>query len=355
MSLDEFPLPNDFDAPGTDLTLELGATDANEPRHGSLSTRYEIISLAELLKRDFPKRTYLLDPWLEERTLAMIYGARGVGKSFLTLSIAIAVAGGGAFLNWRAGKPSGVLYVDGEMAGDHLKERARLLAGSNSDSIPLHFLARDMVYNCPFTLGNADFAKAILHFADEVGAKLIVLDNLSTLWRGRENEAESWDYMQDWLIGLRQSGRSVLIVHHAGKSGQQRGTSRKEDSLDTVLALRKPESVTQSAGACFNVIFEKSRSQRGKATEPFHAALREKKDLGLESWQRGPLRLDSSNDEILALYKSGRQQADIAKALGISSSKVCRVIGKAKAGGHLPTAEDSPAPVGAEEVRSHNW
>jgi putative DNA primase/helicase len=32
----------------------------------------------------------------------------------------------------------------------------------------------------------------------------------------------------------------LLIVHHTGKGGEQRGTSRREDVLDTSISLRRP-------------------------------------------------------------------------------------------------------------------
>ena len=54
----------------------------------------------------------------------------------------------------------------------------------------------------------------------------------------KENDADSWVPVQAWALAQRRAGRSVLFVHHAGKSGLQRGTSRKEDVLDTVIALR---------------------------------------------------------------------------------------------------------------------
>ena len=64
-------------------------------------------------------------------------------------------------------------------------------------------------------------------------AKLVVFDNISTLFgAGPENEAEAWGPAQDLLLGLRRRGVAVLLVHHAGKSGAQRGTSRREDVLD---------------------------------------------------------------------------------------------------------------------------
>jgi len=69
-------------------------------------------------------------------------------------------------------------------------------------------------------------------------AELMILDNISTLVRcGKEKEAESWFPVQ----GRAPADlRSVLLIHHAGKGGLQRGTSRREDVLDTVITLRRP-------------------------------------------------------------------------------------------------------------------
>ena len=91
--------------------------------------------------------------------------------------------------------------------------------------------------------------------------KLVILDNLSTLIRsGKESESDSWLPVQEWILRLRSRGKSVLLIHHAGKGGQQRGTSRREDVLDTVIALKKPEYYKPESGTCFEVHFEKNRS-----------------------------------------------------------------------------------------------
>jgi hypothetical protein len=60
-------------------------------------------------------------------------------------------------------------------------------------------------------------------------------------------------------------------VHHAGKGGGQRGTSRKEDVLDTVIALSRPPGYVASEGARFEVRFTKSRGFWGSVAEPFEA------------------------------------------------------------------------------------
>ena len=81
-------------------------------------------------------------------------------------------------------------------------------------------------------------------YADVVAnADLIIVDNLSTLCRGlKENDADKSFRVpvQQWALAQRRAGKSVLFIHHGGKSGQQRGTSRKEHVLDTVIRLLHP-------------------------------------------------------------------------------------------------------------------
>lgn len=48
----------------------------------------------DFLALDMPRRETLLAPILPERSLSMLYAPRGVGKTLLSLSIGLAVAGG---------------------------------------------------------------------------------------------------------------------------------------------------------------------------------------------------------------------------------------------------------------------
>ena len=108
---------------------------------------------------------------------------------------------------------------------------------------------------------------------------MIVMDNLSTLIRtGKENEGEGWLPVQEWVLRLRRRGISVLFIHHAGKAGQQRGTSRREDVLDTIIVLKKPADYTSGDGAYFEIHFEKARGLYGDEVKPFEARLESHED-----------------------------------------------------------------------------
>ena len=80
------------------------------------------IPLGEFCRINFAPREYVLAPILPERGLAMLYAGRGVGKTRVGMGLSYAVASGGAFLRWKAPKPRRVLYVDGEMPAELMKE-----------------------------------------------------------------------------------------------------------------------------------------------------------------------------------------------------------------------------------------
>lgn len=97
---------------------------------------------------------------------------------------------------------------------------------------------------------------------------------------------------------LRKAGISILFVHHAGKGGNQRGTSKKEDILDTVIILRKPNNYEQREGARF----EKARGFYGDEASPFEAWL--KGDHGTMTWQVQEIE-DVQLNNIIDLHKDG--------------------------------------------------
>jgi putative DNA primase/helicase len=239
----------------------------------------------QLLALEVPARQMVLEPVLPEAGLAMLYAPRGVGKTFVSLTMAHAIASGDTALRWSAPTPRRVLIVDGEMPLASLQERlAAVIAGGTArmpDPSYLCLLAADAQRDGLPDLATPDGWDAVEPYLEQ--AEVIVFDNLSTLARsGRENEAESWEVMQERLLRLRRRGKSALLVHHAGKGGAQRGTSRREDVLDTVIALRWPADYDPTQGARFDVHLEKARGVAGDCAKPFEAVL-EMRD-GMVRW-----------------------------------------------------------------------
>ena len=161
------------------------------------------------------------------------------------------------------------------------------------------------------------------------GVELVILDNLSALCvSGKENEGESWLPLQSWALRLRQRGISVLFVHHAGKSGTQRGTSRREDLLDTVISLRHPPDYSANDGLRCEVHFEKCRGFLGEDAKPFELKL-QTDTSGAAVWTMRTLE-DSLAERAAMLYEDGLSVREVAKELGVSKSQVHRLLKKGR-------------------------
>lgn len=226
----------------------------------------------DLLRADFPDRETLLEPWLQSQALTMIYAWRGVGKTYMAMLIAYALASGGRCLQWHAPKAVPVLYLDGEMPGAALRDRlAAIVAGADVEPPEgyLRFVTPDLQPDGIMPdLSTYEGQKAIDAVLGD--SRVIVVDNLSCLARtGKENEGDSWQPVAEWALRMRATGRTVIFIHHSGKGGQQRGTSKREDLLDVVMLLKRPadyspvqgarfpELVSQGAHAAFNELHDR--------------------------------------------------------------------------------------------------
>lgn len=301
---------------------------ATDPRG---APRLVCVTIHDMLSRELPKMEPLLAPWLGKQSLNMLFAWRGVGKTHFALNLAYAVASGGSFLGWEAPEPNSVLYIDGEMPGGAMQARlASIVTASDKECDPEAFriLTPDLQPGFMPDLATASGQEAIEeHVTDQT--KLIVVDNLSSLVRrsGRENDAESWVNVGEWAMYQRSRGRSVLFVHHAGKDGRQRGTSKREDILDAVVCLSRPADYDPAKeGARFVVEFQKDRHRSGAT--PFEAKL----DTGPHGEQIWTTRTVEASrmEQIVELAELGLNIPDIATELGVNKSTVSRALRKAE-------------------------
>ena len=283
-----------------------------------------IYSLKTFMELDLPKSNIILDPIITERSLAMLYAYRGVGKSFFAMSLALAVATGDKFLRWKAPNPQKVLYVDGEMPANMLQERFRKISNLNKTgdyTENLEIFATDLQPFSIINISNTEMQKEITAIIEKKGIKLLILDNLSTLTTLDELDAVSWNTIQEWLITLRKKGVAVIIIHHAGKTGTQRGISKREDILDLVINLRNKASSNNEEEVSLNgkcqVVFEKNRNLSKKQISNFGIELIDVFDDKI-AWIDVYSTVQQLKDE-------GLSCRDIAKVTGISKSRVAEI------------------------------
>jgi putative DNA primase/helicase len=127
--------------------------------------------------------------------------------------------------------------VNGEMTLIDLQRRvAALKAGMGVDIRNDHFRLLAADHTDVPDLGTEAGQQALDPLLD--GVDLLIVDNISPLcWAGSDNSAGSWTSMQEWILRLRKRGLAVLLVHHSGKSGEQRGTTSASSRQTTPTFL----------------------------------------------------------------------------------------------------------------------
>src|SRR5689334_11550743 len=288
-----------------------------------------MLSAAELLAADIAPRRDLLAPLLSANSAALVYGPGGIGKSLFALSLAWAVAAGGSFLGWKSPRPHRVLYVDGEMGVAAVRERLALLGPPPAG---LAIMAHDLGHGPdggPLDLSEDAGIERMM--AAWNSPQLVVLDTLSSLVALHSGDADRWARVQRFLLHQRRRRRAVLLVHHANRKGAMRGSTRREDLLDLVIALRRPDDGPPAGGARFEMHVEKAR--RGTTPlAPILATL--ETEAGRAAWRWGPAH-GGRVERAAALLNRGLSVSEAGEALGLSRTSLFRLKAEARAKGLL--------------------
>ena len=214
----------------------------------------------ELMK--ISPRTPLVGDWLKAGDLGFIFASRGIGKSWLSMYLAKGLANKTDVGPWKTHCQARVLYLDGEMPPQDLKERNHLLGPSTPHLVysnhELLFQNTGKVMN----LADLDFQAGALQYCLLENFNVLIADNLSTLAMGiDENKSLDWELISPWLLTLRRNHITVIIVHHAGRNNQMRGSSKREDPAFWILRLDEDSSAADDqSGARFISRFTKWRN-----------------------------------------------------------------------------------------------
>lgn len=304
-----------------------------------------IEDMHDIAELEIPERELIVAPWFKERQLGLIYAKRGIGKTYFTLSIACAVATGTELFGWEVPKARRVLYIDGEMDLSDLRLRiGGILAGRNAalGRGMLSILSRDRMMSLGKRLSyliDGDTRRAVLGAIPE-GTEVVVLDNLSCLVGGEENDAQAWDAVQDLILELRFRGIAVIMIHHAGKGGQQRGTSRREDVLDFSINLAQIGSDDEAEAGRFTVVWSKRRGFSAQDAPSFEARLDVAED-GTVTWSSADAGATDEDKVVDGWFELMNEKGkapsyrELAEYLDMSKSTVHRLAIRAREGGRI--------------------
>jgi hypothetical protein len=323
------------------MKADLAMEWKDEPENGEESKEISMLDAIRLSTKSacgiaelgLPPRNSLIGDWFKEGDTGFIYAPRGLGKTWLSMLLATSLANGGTAGPWIANGSHKVVYIDGEMAVDGMLERLIGMQASENLTVLNHEILFHLT-NKTLNLADYNAQSAITDYLVEVGAKLVVLDNLSCLCSGmEENKGDDWEKVLYWLLTLRRLKIAVLIVHHAGRNGQMRGTSRREDAAFWVLKLDYAEN-EKSGGvrmAQFVSVFTKERNS-GREQPPV--------EWTFETDSSGMVNITHKQADPLAVFRSwvefGLSNASgIAEAMSVSVGYVSKLAKKAVGAGWL--------------------
>jgi hypothetical protein len=217
------------------------------------------VSFPELVKLEIPPRRKIVGDWLCEADYGIVFAPRGVGKTWISLGLATAISGKESFGPWKIEDRPKILYIDGEMPVELIRQRAEGMGGGDDG---LLILNHQLLFNQTqqeMNLALSDQQRAITQLCLREGVQLLILDNLSCLVYGiEENKNYAWEPMKQWFLMCRRHGIAVILVHHAGRNGELRGGSKREDDTSWIISLEEAGDESSSKqGASFISRFTK--------------------------------------------------------------------------------------------------
>jgi len=218
------------------LALERTSPDAKVPELGSKVWRHD-----ELLDAEFPPVTWVVDRLVLGGGLTMLGGRKKLGKSWLCLQMAQAVASGCTVLD-RDTTQGDVLYLPLEDGVKRIHER--LQSKSAPRGLPIAYVERFP------SLDNLAGMASLRALVEREQPLLLIVDPLASA-KTRATDENDAGAMGDLFNALRALAQDtncgVLVVHHHGKAEHGdpgfdlRGSSAVAGAVDLSLGLYRTE------------------------------------------------------------------------------------------------------------------
>jgi hypothetical protein len=207
-------------------------TVCSELLRGMLLTSEDLAAL--------PPPEPLIEGYLVRDSLAVLYGRPGTAKSFIAISMALAVVTGSPWFGHDV-RRGPALYVAGEgTSGLAQRQRAWQEACGVDNLEGMYWLPSAV------NLLQPDWSRGLAELAADLGVVLVIIDTLARSMAGGD-ENRSGDMAQAIEAAdviRRRSGATVGLVHHTPKEGETpRGHSALEGAVDTAILLKRSGSI----------------------------------------------------------------------------------------------------------------
>jgi hypothetical protein len=234
-----------------------------QPRRGPDPTKI-CLTPVQWAEREIPPTDHLLGELFSTTSRGIFVADTGLGKTMFAVALAFAMNLGTGFLHWQGRRPARVLFVDGEMPRDLMKERLAMASSwfdADAPTTGLYFLSREDVEDMP-PFDTEDGQQWLDAFIEALGGvDFIVFDNMMSLCGGNMKEEESWQPLKPYVLALTKRRIGQLWLHHVGHDkSRSYGTKTREWHMDTVMLGEAVEA--HGADVAFRLTWSKARRRK---------------------------------------------------------------------------------------------
>lgn len=255
-----------------DADLLAFANRMNEKKKGSLLkdgssavNRARIIDWDSLFNAEEELEEWFVPGFICAKRNHSIYSDAGLGKSLLMREAAAGLASGREFFGFEAfPRRVKVLYLDYENNPHGDIKRSLIDMGYAPADLDEYLFMASFPDFLP--LDTELGAAQLLEVVDEIQPELVIIDTVSRVISGKENENDTWIRFYNFLgEKLKQREIAVIRLDHEGKNADAgaRGGSAKRGDVDLVWHYERK-------GAKFKMTCEKSRGMN--ATDWFEVS-----------------------------------------------------------------------------------
>ncbi|MCX7284594.1 MAG: AAA family ATPase [Novosphingobium sp.] len=221
--------PREVPEGGFQANLHKAKREAAQVDQRPLAERFfgNLKRASDLTNREIPDREFLIDGWLPVGAVTTLFGDGGLGKSLISMQMATAVSAGRPLWGCETTR-SPVLSIYCEDDENELARRQQAINRSfeiNQSDQSDNFL--ESRFGEDSSLGyykqgqwqKTDFLVAIEEKAKEIGARLVIIDNISMTYTGDANDAGQVTRFVSSLNALALSiNGAVLLIGHIAKA-----------------------------------------------------------------------------------------------------------------------------------------
>ena len=197
--------------------------------------RFQILTAGDALG-SLPPIDWIVDGLISAGSVNIFYGAPGAKKTYALVDMAVCVAHGDPWLNFKPTQ-NNVLIIDEESGKLRILRRlGDTLRGHDADDkTPVNIISL-----AGFNLGDKTWIAELTTQIVDTSSKLIIIDALADVMPGRDENAVK--DVQPIFLALRQIAEilqvAFIVIHHANKNGkQERGSTAIKGAIDLLLQV----------------------------------------------------------------------------------------------------------------------